>query len=119
MRLTYNLFIYYLSMGNSLVVQWLRFHAFIAGGTSSIPGWGTKIPHAAWCGQKNKNKNKNKLSVIFYLCNIFFFPFGHILEIMDQPLRCILEPNICPLKEEIQTSCFLIQNYEGKNIMRF
>ena len=39
-------------MGNSLVVQWLRFHAFIAGGTSSIPGWGIKIPHAAWCGQK-------------------------------------------------------------------
>ena len=64
-------------------------------------------------------KKHNKLSVIFYLCNIFFSPFGHILEIMDQPLRCILEPNICPLKEEIQTSCFLIQNYEGKNIMRF
>ena len=70
-------------------------------------------------GVAKKKKNKNKLSVIFYLCNIFFFPFGHILEIMDQPLRCILEPNICPLKEEIQTSCFLIQNYEGKNIMRF
>ena len=70
MRLTYNLFIYYLSMGNSLVVQWLRFHAFIAGGTSSIPGWGTKIPHAAWCGQKKK-----KQTISDFLCNIFFFPF--------------------------------------------
>ena len=25
-------------------------------GTSSIPGQGTKIPHAAWCGQKIKKK---------------------------------------------------------------
>ena len=23
-----------------------------AGGMDSIPGWGTKIPHALWCGQK-------------------------------------------------------------------
>ena len=28
---------------NSLVVQWLGFHAFTAEGVSSIPGWGTKI----------------------------------------------------------------------------
>ena len=32
--------------GTSLVVQWLRLSAFTAGGTGSIPGWGTKIPHA-------------------------------------------------------------------------
>ena len=25
-----------------------------AGGTGSTPGWGTKIPHATWCGQKIK-----------------------------------------------------------------
>ena len=29
-----------------MVVQWLRFHACIAGGVGSIPGQGTKIPHA-------------------------------------------------------------------------
>ena len=23
---------------------------------SLILGWGTKIPHALWCGQENKNK---------------------------------------------------------------
>ena len=23
-----------------------------AEGTGSIPGWGTKIPHATWCSQK-------------------------------------------------------------------
>ena len=39
--------------GVSQVVQWLRLHASTAGGMGSIPGLGTKIPHAAWCGQKD------------------------------------------------------------------
>ena len=30
----------------SLVVQWLRLCTPNAGDTGSIPGWGTKIPHA-------------------------------------------------------------------------
>ena len=34
--------------GTSSVVQWLRLRASTAGGTGLIPGWGTKIPHAAW-----------------------------------------------------------------------
>ena len=33
--------------GTSLAVQWLRRCASTAGGTGSIPGWGTKIPHTA------------------------------------------------------------------------
>ena len=28
------------------MVQWLRFHASPPEGMGSIPGWGTKIPHA-------------------------------------------------------------------------
>ena len=40
--------------GNSLVVQWLGLRASTAGDTGSISGRGTKIPHAAWCGQINK-----------------------------------------------------------------
>ena len=43
-------------MGNSLVIQWLGFHASTAGDTGSIPGWGTKILHATWLGQ-NKQTN--------------------------------------------------------------
>ena len=39
---------------DSLVVQWLRLHASIAGDTSSIPGRRTKIPHDAWRSQINK-----------------------------------------------------------------
>ena len=37
-----------------LVDQWLRFHAHSSGDTGSIPGQGTKIPHAIWCGKKKK-----------------------------------------------------------------
>ena len=44
--------------GASLVVQWLRHHASSAGGTSSIPGQGTKIPP----GTKSERKKKIKCS---------------------------------------------------------
>ena len=36
------------------MVQRLRLYAPSAGGTVSILGPGTKIPHATWRGQKNK-----------------------------------------------------------------
>lgn len=36
------------------MVWWLGLHASKAGGTVSIPGWGTKTPHAMQCGQKQK-----------------------------------------------------------------
>ena len=39
--------------GTSLVVQWLRLCAASAGGTGSVTGWGTKIPHATWHNEKN------------------------------------------------------------------
>ena len=32
-------------IGTSLVVQWLRLRAPTAGGTGSMPGWGTKVSH--------------------------------------------------------------------------
>ena len=42
------------------MVQWLGLHASTVGGKGSIPGQGTKIPQAAWCGQKNKTKQNKK-----------------------------------------------------------
>ena len=42
--------------GNSLEVQWLGIHTSTAGGTGSIPGRGTKIPHAARRSQKQTKK---------------------------------------------------------------
>ena len=50
-----------LSAGNSLVVQWLGFCAFIAEGAGSIPGWGTKIPQGVQCGPKKKKKKGREL----------------------------------------------------------
>ena len=44
-------------IGDSLVVQWLELWASTAGGTGSILGWGSKILHALWHGQKKKKKN--------------------------------------------------------------
>ena len=38
-------------IGTSVEVQWLRLHAPSAGGVSSAPGKGAKIPQAQW--QKN------------------------------------------------------------------
>ena len=46
--------------GTSLAVQWLRLCASNAGGAGSIPGQGTKIPHAAAWPKKQTNKNKGK-----------------------------------------------------------
>ena len=43
--------------GSSLVVQRVRLLLFHYRWMGSIPDWGTTIPHAAQCGQKNyKNK---------------------------------------------------------------
>ena len=39
--------------GTSLAVQWLRLSASTVLDSGLIPGWGTKIPHAARCSQKN------------------------------------------------------------------
>ena len=42
------------STGNSLALQWLRSHASSAGVSGSIPGQGTKIPHACHLAKKKK-----------------------------------------------------------------
>ena len=43
-----------MATGTSLAVQWLGHFPSIAGGMGSIPGWGTKVPHATQCGKKKK-----------------------------------------------------------------
>ena len=56
----YNVLSQTLMAGTSLEVQWLRLCALNAGGMGLIPGQGTKIPHAAWCGLINKQTNRQK-----------------------------------------------------------
>ena len=51
--------------GTSLAVRWLRLCVSNAGGTGSIPDWGTKIPQAVRCG----GKKKSWCPVWFYLSN--------------------------------------------------
>ena len=46
------------------MVQWLRLHASIAGGIGSIPGWGTKILHAAQWPKKKKKKKKAQVQTL-------------------------------------------------------
>ena len=48
-------------LGISLAAQRLRLHSSNAGSTGSIPGWGTKVLHAAEHIQ-NVKKKKKKLS---------------------------------------------------------
>ena len=43
----------------SLAVQWLRLHASNIAGTGSIPGWGSKIPHATWPKKKKKSRSQS------------------------------------------------------------
>ena len=47
----------YVSIGSSLVVQWLGLWASTAEGTGLIAGWGTKIPQATWHYPKIPTKN--------------------------------------------------------------
>ena len=51
------------------MIQWLRLYSSTAWGTGSIPGWGTKIPHAMCHGKKKKKtiklwwkKSENKIT---------------------------------------------------------
>ena len=44
------------ALGVSLAVQWLRLHASNAGGTGSILGWGTELPHAVVQPKKKNPK---------------------------------------------------------------
>ena len=46
--------------GASLVAQWLKICTSIAWSTGLTSGWGTKILHAEWRGQK---VSKNKLNM--------------------------------------------------------
>ena len=46
------------AVGTSPMVQWLRLRASDTADVGSIPGRGTKIPHATRHGQKQRNKQK-------------------------------------------------------------
>ena len=53
-----------MAFGTSQAVQWLRLHTSAAGAMGSIPGHGTKIPHATHCDQKKKKKSMGLFVII-------------------------------------------------------
>ena len=57
--------------GTSLVAQWLRLCGSTPGGVRLIPGPGTKIPHAMWCGQKVKKKKGQNPKCILFVNNAY------------------------------------------------
>ena len=64
-----------LSVGNSLAVQWLGLGTFTAEGLGSISGRRSKIPQAAWRGQKENKINaqcclKKKKGVTYFNLDI-------------------------------------------------
>ena len=61
------------------MVQGLGLHASIAGVIVSALGWGTKIPHAMWCGKKKKN-------YLLDFCAILLSPLYQLQNISPQSL---------------------------------
>ena len=63
-----------LAYRNYVKVQWLGLCTSTAGDVGSIPGRGSQIPQAFWCGQKKKKKPKTrflaetKLQMCFWFC---------------------------------------------------
>ena len=74
----------------SLVVQRLGLSASKAGGSGSIPGQLTKIPHAVWYSQKKKKKSS------LGLCHNILQKNPN--ELLGQPNICLLEADPLPNK---------------------
>ena len=68
----------------SLLVQWLRLYISNAEAVGSIPGQGTKIPHAAWCGKKKK-KTSHSWRVLKQM-NLWFMHICHSWIILLSPV---------------------------------
>jgi len=95
-----SLLIWYLTKDTtrtSLAVQWLRHRAPTARGVGLIPGWGTKIPHAWWQGQKKRKdtisrrqylyqKNLHDLKQIMRKCRFVHFKNIHAITKWDEGL---------------------------------
>ena len=52
---------------SGLGVKMWHFHCR---GPGLIPGWGTKIPQAEWCGQKKKKKIVQIISFTFFIYDL-------------------------------------------------
>lgn len=95
-----------LNRGTSLAIQWLRLHASTPRGAGSIPGWGTKIPHAS--GLKKKKQNLGSfleaslplggffsptLSLSFLICEMECADEKRLYEALKEPRFLLFSPS--------------------------
>ena len=70
------------------MIQWLGLLTVTIEGLGSIPGWGTKIPHATPMQQKKKKEKKNKhersASVNLPLVNFYPYLLSLLKELKEQ-----------------------------------
>ena len=76
------------NLGTSLAGQWLRLHTSIAGVSSTIPGWGTKILYTLWYKRKIKSSHfiRGTLSTILrwiYMVNTRLWSFKQKNSLMS------------------------------------
>ena len=70
-----------------------KLYRFLVGFTFGILyfkllSWGTKIPQAAWCGQKEKRKKKKSNCCLFFSFLFYFFLFYLFIFLSALGLRC-------------------------------
>ena len=50
--------------------HWLRLHVSNTWNSGSVPGWGTKLPHAMQCSQKKKRREREREKELIFEMNI-------------------------------------------------
>ena len=114
--------------GISLVVQWLRLHSFKAGGLGSIPGRGTKIPHAVRHCQTppppatKKNPaflNSQKVSSLLHIIPTLEFTWKDhysYYRALHTHIHSALVSNCYCYWQELAPGCFYSMELYGRNL---
>ena len=103
-----------LTIGTSLVAQWLKLFASSARGVGLIPSWGTKIPHAAQHGQPPPSNFTiscpifNSRTLIF--CVLFSFSTPTWAPLRRHPRH----PLFAPDSEEVRSWTFKKQLFSNR-----
>ena len=94
----------------SLKFQWLRLSACNAGDTGLIPGWGTEIPQATWCGGKKKLESSFPHSHFTHSSNDLLYAW-HL------SLRTVRKLEDCFFKSQFQFSKRSISAFENSYLI--
>ena len=89
----------------------------------SVPGWGTKIPHAVWCGQKKKSHSRYvQIYNIFLAVNgnrsfggFGFFFFLNYYRFLESD-RVAQRGTCCPLPSFLPRSYIIVVEYQNREL---